>query len=156
MPIDLVVDEDGNRSDSEDFSRLSGNDVEQVRPLALPGQRWPPGLRVHTNTLLSLLLIKVSPKSQQILWSSDHADAISIRLAGTPGPSSGGNTSHSGENNSEQGDTQHTRSADFTGNSLSSVTTGDPRSLKTDTSCAHTHTHAHANTLLAHRSSTAN
>lgn len=37
MPIDLVIDDnDGNRSDSEDFIRLSGNDVEQVRFLALP------------------------------------------------------------------------------------------------------------------------
>ncbi|TNM85690.1 hypothetical protein fugu_007961 [Takifugu bimaculatus] len=31
MPIDLVIDDnDGNRSDSEDFIRLSGNDVEQA------------------------------------------------------------------------------------------------------------------------------
>ncbi|XP_029707228.1 homeobox protein Meis1a isoform X1 [Takifugu rubripes] len=69
MPIDLVIDDnDGNRSDSEDFIRLSGNDVEQIS------------------------------------WSRDHADAVSIRSAGTPGPSSRGNTCQSGENSSEQGD----------------------------------------------------
>lgn len=37
MPIDLIInDNDGNRSDSEDFIGLSGNDIEQVRLLALP------------------------------------------------------------------------------------------------------------------------
>uniref|UniRef100_A0A3B4VLF8 Meis homeobox 1 n=1 Tax=Seriola dumerili TaxID=41447 RepID=A0A3B4VLF8_SERDU len=36
--------------------------------------------------------------------SRDQDDAASIRSAGTPGPSSGGHTSHSGDNSSEQGD----------------------------------------------------
>ncbi|XP_071773163.1 homeobox protein Meis1a isoform X1 [Centroberyx gerrardi] len=68
MPIDLVIDDrDGNKSDSEEFSRSSGN-------------------------------------IDQISWSRDHDDAASIRSAGTPGPSSGGHTSHSGDNSSEQGD----------------------------------------------------
>ena len=32
MPIDLVIDDrDGNKSDSEDFFRSSGNNMEQVR-----------------------------------------------------------------------------------------------------------------------------
>ncbi|KAF1394545.1 hypothetical protein PFLUV_G00001450 [Perca fluviatilis] len=66
MPIDLVIDDrDGNKSDSEDFLRSSGNNVDQLS------------------------------------WSRDHDDAASIRSAGTPGPSSGGHTSHSGDNSSE-------------------------------------------------------
>ncbi|XP_069023843.1 homeobox protein Meis1a isoform X1 [Embiotoca jacksoni] len=69
MPIDLVIDDrDGNRSDSEDFIRLSGNNVDQIS------------------------------------WSRDHDDSASVRSAGTPGPSSGGHTSHSGDNSSEHGD----------------------------------------------------
>uniref|UniRef100_A0A8D0CVN6 Meis homeobox 1 a n=1 Tax=Sander lucioperca TaxID=283035 RepID=A0A8D0CVN6_SANLU len=69
MPIDLVMDDrDGNKSDSEDFLRSSGNNMDQLS------------------------------------WSRDHDDAASIRSAGTPGPSSGGHTSHSGDNSSEQGD----------------------------------------------------
>ncbi|XP_029920483.1 homeobox protein Meis1a [Myripristis murdjan] len=68
MPIDLVIDDrDGNKSDSDEFTRSSGN-------------------------------------IDQISWSRDHDDAASIRSAGTPGPSSGGQTSHSGDNSSEQGD----------------------------------------------------
>ncbi|CAL8333402.1 unnamed protein product [Merluccius merluccius] len=70
MPIDLVIDDrDGNKSDSEDFTRSSGN-LDQVR----------------------------------MSWSRDHDDTASVRSAGTPGPSSGGHTSHSGDNSSEQGD----------------------------------------------------
>ncbi|XP_053170949.1 homeobox protein Meis1-like, partial [Scomber japonicus] len=66
MPIDLVIDDrDGNKSDSEDFIRSSGN-------------------------------------MDQISWSRDHDDAASIRSSGTPGLSSGGHTSHSGDNSSEQ------------------------------------------------------
>uniref|UniRef100_A0A3P8ZXS3 Homeobox domain-containing protein n=1 Tax=Esox lucius TaxID=8010 RepID=A0A3P8ZXS3_ESOLU len=40
----------------------------------------------------------------QISWNRDHDDTASIRSSGTPGPSSGGHTSHSGDNSSEQGD----------------------------------------------------
>lgn len=36
-------------------------------------------------------------------WSRDHDDTASTRSGGTPGPSSGGHTSHSGDNSSEQG-----------------------------------------------------
>lgn len=35
MPIDLVIDDrDGNKSDSEDFIRSSGNNMDQVSSLA--------------------------------------------------------------------------------------------------------------------------
>uniref|UniRef100_A0A3Q3XF45 Homeobox domain-containing protein n=1 Tax=Mola mola TaxID=94237 RepID=A0A3Q3XF45_MOLML len=40
----------------------------------------------------------------QLSWSRDPDDTASIRSGGTPGPSSGGHTSHSGDNSSEQGD----------------------------------------------------
>lgn len=40
----------------------------------------------------------------QMSWSRDQEDSASVRSAGTPGPSSGGQTSHSGDNSSEQGD----------------------------------------------------
>uniref|UniRef100_A0A8C9WCC6 Meis homeobox 1 b n=1 Tax=Scleropages formosus TaxID=113540 RepID=A0A8C9WCC6_SCLFO len=40
----------------------------------------------------------------QTSWNRDHDDAASTRSGGTPGPSSGGHTSHSGDNSSEQGD----------------------------------------------------
>ncbi|XP_047434378.1 homeobox protein Meis1a [Mugil cephalus] len=69
MPLDLVIDDkDESRSDSEEFGRLSENNVDQVS------------------------------------WSRDQDDSASIRSSGTPGPSSGGHTSHSGDNSSEQGD----------------------------------------------------
>ncbi|KAI4813099.1 hypothetical protein KUCAC02_024447 [Chaenocephalus aceratus] len=35
-------------------------------------------------------------------WNRDHDDTASTRSGGTPGPSSGGHTSHSGDNSSEQ------------------------------------------------------
>ncbi|KAA8583534.1 hypothetical protein FQN60_014742, partial [Etheostoma spectabile] len=38
-------------------------------------------------------------------WNRDHDDTASTRSGGTPGPSSGGHTSHSGDNSSEQGKT---------------------------------------------------
>uniref|UniRef100_A0A8C9TUD4 Meis homeobox 1 b n=1 Tax=Scleropages formosus TaxID=113540 RepID=A0A8C9TUD4_SCLFO len=44
------------------------------------------------------------PLDQQTSWNRDHDDAASTRSGGTPGPSSGGHTSHSGDNSSEQGD----------------------------------------------------
>lgn len=40
---------------------------------------------------------------QQTSWNRDHDDTASTRSGGTPGPSSGGHTSHSGDNSSEQG-----------------------------------------------------
>uniref|UniRef100_A0A674PHH5 Meis homeobox 1 n=1 Tax=Takifugu rubripes TaxID=31033 RepID=A0A674PHH5_TAKRU len=39
----------------------------------------------------------------QTSWNRDHDDTASTRSGGTPGPSSGGHTSHSGDNSSEQG-----------------------------------------------------
>ncbi|GLD67702.1 homeobox protein Meis1-like protein [Lates japonicus] len=53
----------------------------------------------------------------KISWSRDPDDAVSIRSAGTPGPSSGGHTSHSGDNSSEQGDCLD--------NGMASPSTGD-------------------------------
>ncbi|XP_034044696.1 LOW QUALITY PROTEIN: homeobox protein Meis1a [Thalassophryne amazonica] len=53
----------------------------------------------------------------QLLWSRDHDDAASIHSAGTPGPSSGGHTSNSGDNSSEQGDCLE--------NGMASPSTGD-------------------------------
>uniref|UniRef100_A0A3B3RNF6 Meis homeobox 1 b n=1 Tax=Paramormyrops kingsleyae TaxID=1676925 RepID=A0A3B3RNF6_9TELE len=50
-------------------------------------------------------------------WNRDHDDTASIRSGGTPGPSSGGHTSHSGDNSSEQGDGLD--------NSVASPSTGD-------------------------------
>uniref|UniRef100_A0A8C1IHB1 Meis homeobox 1 b n=1 Tax=Cyprinus carpio TaxID=7962 RepID=A0A8C1IHB1_CYPCA len=50
-------------------------------------------------------------------WNRDHDDAASTRSGGTPGPSSGGHTSHSGDNSSEQGDGLD--------NSVASPSTGD-------------------------------
>ncbi|XP_009991749.1 PREDICTED: homeobox protein Meis1 isoform X1 [Chaetura pelagica] len=47
----------------------------------------------------------------------DHDDTASTRSGGTPGPSSGGHTSHSGDNSSEQGDGLD--------NSVASPSTGD-------------------------------
>uniref|UniRef100_H3CWT3 Meis homeobox 1 n=2 Tax=Tetraodontidae TaxID=31031 RepID=H3CWT3_TETNG len=38
----------------------------------------------------------------QTSWNRDHDDTASTRSGGTPGPSSGGHTSHSGDNSSEQ------------------------------------------------------
>lgn len=43
---------------------------------------------------------------QQTSWNRDHDDTASTRSGGTPGPSSGGHTSHSGDNSSEQGKRQ--------------------------------------------------
>uniref|UniRef100_A0A6Q2YY25 Homeobox domain-containing protein n=1 Tax=Esox lucius TaxID=8010 RepID=A0A6Q2YY25_ESOLU len=53
----------------------------------------------------------------QTSWNRDHDDTASTRSGGTPGPSSGGHTSHSGDNSSEQGDGMD--------NSVASPSTGD-------------------------------
>ncbi|XP_078412625.1 homeobox protein Meis1b isoform X4 [Cetorhinus maximus] len=50
-------------------------------------------------------------------WNRDHDDTASTRSGGTPGPSSGGHTSHSGDNSSEPGDGLD--------NSVASPSTGD-------------------------------
>ncbi|KAI3352605.1 hypothetical protein L3Q82_005549 [Scortum barcoo] len=92
MPIDLVIDDrDGNKSDSEDFLRSSGNNMDQMS------------------------------------WSRDHDDAASIRSVGTPGPSSGGHTSHSGDNSSEQGEITdgELHPGDCLDNGMASPSTGD-------------------------------
>ncbi|XP_051693744.1 homeobox protein Meis1 isoform X1 [Oryctolagus cuniculus] len=55
--------------------------------------------------------------TDQPSWNRDHDDTASTRSGGTPGPSSGGHTSHSGDNSSEQGDGLD--------NSVASPSTGD-------------------------------
>eukprot|EP00062_Callorhinchus_milii_P007861 gi/632949954/ref/XP_007890459.1/ PREDICTED: homeobox protein Meis1-like [Callorhinchus milii] len=57
------------------------------------------------------------PKGTHRTWNRDHDDTASTRSGGTPGPSSGGHTSHSGDNSSEQGDGLD--------NSVASPSTGD-------------------------------
>ncbi|KAI9518822.1 Homeobox protein Meis1 [Dissostichus eleginoides] len=92
MPIDLVMDDkDGNKSDSEDFLRSSGNNMDQIS------------------------------------WSKDQDDAASIRSAGTPGPSSGGHTSHSGDNSSDHGDCLD--------NGMASPSTGTTTTTPTENEC---------------------
>uniref|UniRef100_UPI00398E3EAC homeobox protein Meis2a isoform X1 n=1 Tax=Pristiophorus japonicus TaxID=55135 RepID=UPI00398E3EAC len=80
MPIDLVIDErDGSsKSDHEELSGSSTNLAEHKH-----------------NTYLRK---KINPSS----WNRDHDDATSTHSAGTPGPSSGGHASQSGDNSSEQ------------------------------------------------------
>ncbi|XP_063055476.1 homeobox protein Meis1a [Engraulis encrasicolus] len=53
----------------------------------------------------------------QMSWARDQEDCASVRSAGTPGPCSGGQASHSGDNSSEQGDCLD--------NSVASPSTGD-------------------------------
>ncbi|KPP75603.1 hypothetical protein Z043_105135, partial [Scleropages formosus] len=72
MPIDLVID------DREGGSKSDSEDIT----------------RSSGNLEQSLSL--------QTSWNRDHDDTASIRSGGTPGPSSGGHTSHSGDNSSEQ------------------------------------------------------
>ncbi|KTF80954.1 hypothetical protein cypCar_00029919 [Cyprinus carpio] len=69
----------------------------------------------------------------QTSWNRDHDDTASTRSGGTPGPSSGGHTSHSGDNSSEQGkDLRHPMMhmkaimySDGLDNSVASPSTGD-------------------------------
>lgn len=51
------------------------------------------------------LLLRCLICAPQPSWNRDHDDTASTRSGGTPGPSSGGHTSHSGDNSSEQGRT---------------------------------------------------
>ncbi|XP_016380199.1 homeobox protein Meis1b isoform X1 [Sinocyclocheilus rhinocerous] len=60
---------------------------------------------------------EITRPHDQTSWNRDHDDAASTRSGGTPGPSSGGHTSHSGDNSSEQGDGLD--------NSVASPSTGD-------------------------------
>lgn len=53
------------------------------------------------DIICSLIICLIS--IQQPSWNRDHDDTASTRSGGTPGPSSGGHTSHSGDNSSEQG-----------------------------------------------------
>ncbi|RXM30483.1 Homeobox protein Meis2 [Acipenser ruthenus] len=62
-------------------------------------------------------ITRSSGNHDQTLWNRDHDDTASTRSGGTPGPSSGGHTSHSGDNSSEQGDGLD--------NSVASPSTGD-------------------------------
>lgn len=58
-------------------------------------------ITMNINIWLSCLS---APLSRQTSWNRDHDDTASTRSGGTPGPSSGGHTSHSGDNSSEQGE----------------------------------------------------
>nr|XP_006638658.1 PREDICTED: homeobox protein Meis1 isoform X1 [Lepisosteus oculatus] len=62
-------------------------------------------------------ITRSSGNLDQTSWNRDHDDTASTRSGGTPGPSSGGHTSHSGDNSSEQGDGLD--------NSVASPSTGD-------------------------------
>ncbi|XP_072464230.1 homeobox protein Meis3 isoform X1 [Notamacropus eugenii] len=84
MPIDLVI-EDRDR-DGDDSIVPCKADLDDF---PTPG----PGLPHQNNS-----------------WIRDHSDSGSVHL-GTPGPSSGGMASQSGDNSSEQGDGLETRAA---------------------------------------------
>ncbi|XP_060790590.1 homeobox protein Meis2a isoform X2 [Neoarius graeffei] len=97
MPIDLVIDErDGSsKSDHEELSGSSTNLADHMGNV----DGWIPS---------------VGPQNPAS-WR-DHDDATSTHSAGTPGPSSGGHASQSGDNSSEQ---------DGLDNSVASPGTGD-------------------------------
>ncbi|XP_030635820.1 homeobox protein Meis1a [Chanos chanos] len=60
---------------------------------------------------------RTSGTNDQVCWSKDQDDCVSIRSAGTPGPCSGSQLSHNGDNSSEPGDVLD--------NSIASPSTGD-------------------------------
>ncbi|KAG2467140.1 MEIS1 protein, partial [Polypterus senegalus] len=62
-------------------------------------------------------ITRSSGNLDQTSWNRDHDDTASTHSGGTPGPSSGGHTSHSGDNSSDQGDVLD--------NSVASPSTGD-------------------------------
>ncbi|NXW40359.1 MEIS1 protein, partial [Nyctiprogne leucopyga] len=68
----------------------------------------------HSVMCLTFYSFLLAPQPS---WNRDHDDTASTRSGGTPGPSSGGHTSHSGDNSSEQGDGLD--------NSVASPSTGD-------------------------------
>ncbi|XP_061406118.1 homeobox protein Meis1-like isoform X1 [Lethenteron reissneri] len=76
MPIDLVID------DRDESSTKGDDDIS--RPSS------------------SNLVEQMAPNPS--LWNRDHDDVLSTHSGGTPGPSSGGLASQSGDNSSEQGD----------------------------------------------------
>ncbi|XP_043850696.1 homeobox protein Meis3 isoform X2 [Dromiciops gliroides] len=84
MPIDLVI-EDRDRDGDESIIPCKADPDD----FPTPG----PGLPHQNNS-----------------WVRDHSDSGSVHL-GTPGPSSGGMASQSGDNSSEQGDGLETRAA---------------------------------------------
>ncbi|XP_035028407.1 homeobox protein Meis1b isoform X2 [Hippoglossus stenolepis] len=119
MPIDLVIDdrEGGSKSDTEEITRSSvaldqlteskqaRAEVEEATETENQKENQFP--RVSSKWTLKALTS----------WNRDHDDTASTRSGGTPGPSSGGHTSHSGDNSSEQGDGLD--------NSVASPSTGD-------------------------------
>lgn len=75
-----------------------------VRERCGPGDGFGSGLANQLLASSNQISLTWSPLfSSQILWSCDNDDTASIRSPGTLGPSSGGNTSRSGDNSSEQG-----------------------------------------------------
>lgn len=85
-----------------------GADMNQIYEMNVHRTACPLLTSIHSWTSMKLLYYCIwfhwLSSSLQISWSRDHDDAASIRSAGTPGPSSGGHTSHSGDNSSEQGE----------------------------------------------------
>ncbi|XP_048104642.1 homeobox protein Meis1a isoform X2 [Alosa alosa] len=61
---------------------------------------------------------------EKMAWAREQEDCGSVRSSGTPGPCSGGQASHSGDNSSEQGDCLD--------NSVASPSTGDDDDLDRD------------------------
>ncbi|KTF94627.1 hypothetical protein cypCar_00039534 [Cyprinus carpio] len=109
MPIDLVIDErDGSsKSDHEDISGSSTNLADH------DGEGFV-GLCLLSSSFMSPLFLFVLWMGKMDGWFRsdglqnpaswrDHDDATSTHSAGTPGPSSGGHASQSGDNSSEQG-----------------------------------------------------
>lgn len=78
--------------------KKTGNDG-LLSPTALPDCHCLMGSH-PVNRWLSLRFLICAPQPS---WNRDHDDTASTRSGGTPGPSSGGHTSHSGDNSSEQG-----------------------------------------------------
>ncbi|XP_072126045.1 homeobox protein Meis1-like isoform X6 [Mobula birostris] len=134
MPIDLVIDErdGGSKSDLEDFTGSCTSLSDQGQTSHTGIGRSPTSLRLKdppaTLTCRDGLLgcgrcAFYSYLEPQNHWGRDHDDTGSTH-SGTPGPSSGGLASHSGDNCSEPGDTLD--------NSVASPGTGDDDDLDKD------------------------
>ncbi|XP_004867110.1 homeobox protein Meis3 isoform X2 [Heterocephalus glaber] len=95
MPIDLVIEErdSGCREDLEDFPASCPS---------LPDQT-PRCLDYRCASPMPSCEPHLEPRHKDNAWIRDQEDSGSVRL-GTPGPSSGGLASQSGDNASDQGD----------------------------------------------------
>ncbi|TWW78392.1 Homeobox protein [Takifugu flavidus] len=109
MPIDLVIDERecGSKSDSEEITRSSVA-LDQCHsplfwPLFSPFLDPNGALPARQSCAAQERAAAGWAAEFETSWNRDHDDTASTRSGGTPGPSSGGHTSHSGDNSSEQG-----------------------------------------------------